>query len=71
MTNEAIPNLPEFNDAALDKAFATLSQQATDEASAIAGPDEVEAFRRRWTGRKLGRLNDVSDRWMKAAPPES
>ena len=71
MDNDAIPNLPEFNDAALDKAFSALAQQATGEAAAIAGPDDVEAFRLRWTGRKQGRLNDVSARWLKAAPAEA
>ncbi|HET6206883.1 MAG TPA: phenylalanine--tRNA ligase subunit alpha [Terracidiphilus sp.] len=71
MDNDAIPNLPEFDGAALDKAFSVLSQQATDEADAIAGPDDVEAFRLRWIGRKQGRLNDVSARWLKAAPAEA
>ena len=37
MTNEDIPNLPEYNDSALDQAFAALAKQATDEAAAIAG----------------------------------
>jgi phenylalanyl-tRNA synthetase alpha chain len=71
MDNDAIPNLPEFNDAALDKAFFALSQQAADEAGAITGSDDVEAFRLRWVGRKQGRLNDVSARWLKAAPTEA
>ena len=71
MDNNAIPNLPEFNDAALDKAFSALAEQAGGEAAAIAGPEDAEAFRLRWTGRKQGRLNDVSARWLKAAPPEA
>jgi phenylalanyl-tRNA synthetase alpha chain len=71
MDNDAIVNLPEFNDAALDKAFSALSKQAADEAGAIAGPDDVEAFRLRWVGRKQGRLNDVSAGWLKAAPTEA
>ncbi len=69
MTNDAIPDLPEYNDSALDQAFAALAKQATDEAAAISGPDDLEAFRLRWVGRKQGRLNDVSARWLKAAPP--
>jgi phenylalanyl-tRNA synthetase alpha chain len=68
MTNEDIPNLPEFTDSALDQAFAALAKQATDEAAAIADANGVEAFRLRWVGRKQGRLNDVSARWLKAAP---
>jgi phenylalanyl-tRNA synthetase alpha chain len=70
MTTDAIPNLPEYNDSALDQAFAALAKQASDEAAAISSPDDLEAFRRRWVGRKQGRLNDVSARWLKAAPPE-
>ena len=71
MTTDVIPELPEYNDSALDQAFAALAKQATDEASAISGPDGLEAFRLRWLGRKQGRLNDVSARWLKAAPPEA
>ena len=69
MTNDAIPDLPEYNDSALDQAFAALAKQATNEATAINGVDDLEAFRLRWVGRKQGRLNDVSARWLKAAPP--
>jgi len=71
MTQDAIPALPEYNDSALDKAFAALAKQATDEAAAIGSPDDLEAFRLRWVGRKQGRLNDVSARWLKGAPPEA
>ena len=28
----------------------------------------MEAFRLKWVGRKQGLLNEVSDRWLKAAP---
>jgi phenylalanyl-tRNA synthetase alpha chain len=69
MTNETIPTLSAFDDISLDKAFAELEKQAKDEAAALNGPEAVEAFRLRWTGRKQGRLNDVSARWLKAAPP--
>ena len=71
MTNEAIPNLVEFNDSALDKAFATLEKQARDDAAALGSPEAVEAFRLEWLGRKQGRLNEVSARWLKAAPPDA
>jgi phenylalanyl-tRNA synthetase alpha chain len=71
MTNDAIPNLSAFDDDALDRAFAALKQEAADEAAAIKGPDDLEAFRLRWLGRKQGRLNDVSARWLKAAPPQA
>ena len=71
MTNEAIPDLPEFNDSALDKAFAALERRATDDAAALPSPEAVEAFRLRWLGRKQGLLSEVSSRWLKAAPPEA
>ena len=69
MTNEAIPTLSAFDDKSLDKAFAELEKQAKGEAAALDGPEAVEAFRLRWTGRKQGRLNEVSAQWLKAAPP--
>ena len=37
MTNEAIPNLTAFDEAALDKAFAALERQASDDAAALDG----------------------------------
>src|ERR1700740_3611173 len=70
MTTDAISDLPEYTDSALDQAFAALAEQATDEAATIETSDDLEAFRLRWVGRKQGRLNEVSARWLKAAPPE-
>ncbi|MGA8731860.1 MAG: phenylalanine--tRNA ligase subunit alpha, partial [Terracidiphilus sp.] len=71
MTKEAIPDLTEFSDSALDKAFATLEKQASDDAATLGSPEAVEAFRLKWLGRKQGRLNDVSARWLKSAPPDA
>src|SRR5258708_5003878 len=71
MTNDDIPSLSSFDDESLAKAFAALEQQARDDAASLDSPDAVEAFRLRWTGRKQGRLNDVSSRWLKAAPPQA
>ena len=71
MKNEAIPNLTAFDDASLEQAFAALTEQAREAASAIEGEAGVEAFRLEWLGRKQGRLNEVSGRWLKAAPPEA
>jgi phenylalanyl-tRNA synthetase alpha chain len=71
MMNEEIPNLTAFDEAALDKAFALLERQAREGAAALSGAEAVEAFRLQWLGRKQGRLKEVSERWMKAAPPES
>jgi len=71
MTNDSIPNLMAFDEAALDQAFAVLRKQAGEAAAALGSPDAVEAFRLQWLGRKQGRLNDVSGRWLKAAPAEA
>src|SRR5208283_5831351 len=64
MANEAIPNLTAFDDAALDTAFGALEAQAREDAAAL----DAEALRLKWLGRKQGLLNEISDRWLKAAP---
>jgi phenylalanyl-tRNA synthetase alpha chain len=69
MTNEPIPNLTAFDEAALNQAFSALEAQARRAASSLEGEAAVEAFRLEWLGRKQGRLNEVSGRWLKAAPP--
>lgn len=71
MNNESIPNLTAFDEAALDQAFDAVEQRAKDDAAAIDGAEAVEAFRLKWLGRKQGLLNDVSSRWLKAAPAEA
>jgi phenylalanyl-tRNA synthetase alpha chain len=69
--NEEIPNLTAFDEAALDEAFARLERQARAAAAALDNDAAVEAFRLEWLGRKQGRLNEVSGRWLKAAPAEA
>jgi phenylalanyl-tRNA synthetase alpha chain len=71
MTNVSIPDLPDFSESALNNAFAALEDQARAAATGLTGEAEVEAFRLEWLGRKQGRLNDVSSRWLKAAPAEA
>ena len=71
MTNDEIPNLSAFDDESLNKAFADLEQRARQDAVSLDSPEAIEAFRLRWTGRKQGRLNDISGRWLKAAPQEA
>jgi len=71
MTNDSIPNLGAFDDDSLDKAFAAIARQAAEDAAGLDGPDAVEAFRLEWLGRKQGRLNEISGRWLKAAPAEA
>jgi phenylalanyl-tRNA synthetase alpha chain len=69
--NEEIPNLTAFDEAALDEAFALVERQAREAAAALNSEEAVEAFRLQWLGRKQGRLNEVSGRWLKAAPAEA
>jgi phenylalanyl-tRNA synthetase alpha chain len=69
--NDVIPNLTAFDEAALDQAFAALAQQAREAAAGLSGEEAVEAFRLEWLGRKQGRLNAVSGRWLKSAPAEA
>ena len=64
MTNESIPNLTAFDEASLEKAFAALEAKARADVGALDG----EAFRLQWLGRKQGLLNEVSERYLKAAP---
>jgi phenylalanyl-tRNA synthetase alpha chain len=71
MTNDYIPDPLAFDVAAMDQAFAALEQFAREEALGLVSPNAFESFRLRWTGRKQGILNDVSSRWLKAAPPQS
>jgi phenylalanyl-tRNA synthetase alpha chain len=69
--NHEIPNLTAFDDASLNKAFGAVEQRARNDAAAVGSPDTVEAFRLRWLGRKQGLLNEISSRWLKAAPAEA
>jgi phenylalanyl-tRNA synthetase alpha chain len=71
MTNEPIPDIGSFDEDSLERAFAALAEQAADDAARLDGPEAVEAFRLEWLGRKQGRLNDISGRWLKSAPPEA
>jgi len=71
MMNEEIPDLTAFDEAALDRAFAALRRQAEDAAATLGLPQAVEGFRLQWLGRKQGRLNEISSRWLKSAPAEA
>lgn len=66
--NESIPQLPSYDESALDAAFATLAAEVRDETAAQV---DAEAFRLRWLGRKQGRLKLISDAWLKSAPAEA
>jgi len=58
-------------DSNLDNSFAQLEQEARQGAASLGSPEAVENFRLDWLGRKQGRLKQLSDQWLKAAPPES
>jgi len=64
--NEAIPQLPSYDEAALEAAFATLAEEVR-----TTDTSDPEAFRLHWLGRKQGRLKLISEAWLKAAPPEA
>src|SRR5258705_740274 len=66
--NEDIPQLPDFNESALDAAFATLAEEVRSETASL---QDVEAFRLHWLGLKQGRLKLISEAWLKSAPPEA
>jgi phenylalanyl-tRNA synthetase alpha chain len=71
MNNDTIVNLTAFDEDALGKAFSQLEAEARAAAGALDSEAAVEAFRLEWLGRKQGRLNEVSSRWLKSAPPEA
>jgi phenylalanyl-tRNA synthetase alpha chain len=53
-----------------DALFADLEREARQAAASLASPEALENFRLDWLGRKQGRLKQVSDQWLKAAPVE-
>jgi phenylalanyl-tRNA synthetase alpha chain len=69
--NLTAPALTAFDEAALEGAFTALERQAREAAATLDGEAAVEAFRLEWLGRKQGLLNEVSGRWLKAAPAEA
>ena len=71
MIDASIPELPDYGEAALEQAFAALEASARTAATNLSGEAQVEAFRLEWLGRKQGRLNEISSRWLKGAPPEA
>ena len=65
--NEAIPHLSAYDEATLDRSFATLAE----EVHTSSGDADPEAFRLLWLGRKQGRLKLISEAWLKQAPTEA
>jgi phenylalanyl-tRNA synthetase alpha chain len=71
MSQEPIPQLSGYGEAALDDAFASLSAEVESSAQSMTNAEGVEEFRLYWLGRKQGRLKSVSDAWLKAAPNDA
>ena len=70
MQDGALPALAGYDDATLDAAFARLNNEVATGVPFLATAEDVENFRLRWLGRKQGRLKELSDAWLKAAPLE-
>ncbi len=66
MNNDEIPQLASYEEPVLDAAFATLADSVR-----AADTSDHEAFRLQWLGRKQGRLKQISDAWLKAAPVDA
>jgi phenylalanyl-tRNA synthetase alpha chain len=71
MSQEAIPPLGGYSEAALDQAFAELTREVEASAQSLSHAEAVEQFRLQWLGRKQGRLKSISDAWLKSAPVEA
>ena len=65
-----LPNLTDFSDFSVLKAFADLSADFDLEWH-NASADEKESLRQRWLGRKQGRLGLISSAWLKSAPADA
>jgi phenylalanyl-tRNA synthetase alpha chain len=62
MKTEEAPNPDQF--------FAQVEGEVRQAAAGLHSPEAVENFRLEWLGRKQGRLKQLSDQWLKAAPAE-
>jgi phenylalanyl-tRNA synthetase alpha chain len=67
----AIPELKQYDEAELDRAFNQLEEEAASQARALDSSEAMEAFRLEWLGRKQGRLGQLSAAWLKSAPAEA
>jgi phenylalanyl-tRNA synthetase alpha chain len=71
MSQEAIPPLGGYSEAALDQAFAELTREVEASRQSLDSVEAIEQFRLYWLGRKQGRLKSISDAWLKSAPVEA
>ena len=68
---DTIPQLSNYDEPALEAAFAALFREVTEQAASLVTPEAQENFRLHWLGRKQGRLKLISDAWLKSAPVEA
>ncbi len=66
-----VPQLEDYSQASLEKAFAELRAAFDSEARGPFDEAAWKAFRDRWLGRKSGILTQVNEQWLKAAPAEA
>jgi phenylalanyl-tRNA synthetase alpha chain len=66
--SDNIEKLPGYDSATLDEAFAKLEKQVNEESVMLNTDESREAFRLHWLGRKQGKLQAISDVWLKTAP---
>jgi phenylalanyl-tRNA synthetase alpha chain len=71
MAQEEIPQLTHYDEPTLDHAFSALTSELEASAALLTSAEAVEGFRLEWLGRKQGRLKQLSDAWLKAAPVEA
>ncbi len=66
-----LPQLPGYDEASLDAAFAAITEEVRAGAGGLASEAAREEFRLHWLGRKAGRLKLMSEAWLKGAPAEA
>ncbi|MFP5226534.1 MAG: phenylalanine--tRNA ligase subunit alpha [Acidobacteriota bacterium] len=66
-----IPVLTGWSDAELDEGFRLVDFEVRGWDAHLGSPGDRERFRLYWLGRKQGRLKQISDAWLKSAPPEA
>ena len=68
---ELVSQLSAYDEAALDAAFGTLTEQVRSGAAGLTSAEAKEEFRLEWLGRKQGRLGQLSAAWLKSAPVDA
>jgi phenylalanyl-tRNA synthetase alpha chain len=68
MSQDNLVPLPDYSPHAIEQAFDELSLELAADASVALSIDEIEQFRLRWAGRKQGKLQAISQSWLKNAP---